>query len=87
MAQVVTPALPGVPAGARLTDSMYSRSQILFGFPNGLRLQAGVSYRWRVEIDGQHRPEWEAVFEVLAPAPSPVFGGPTTPVGPELPHL
>lgn len=78
VAQVVQaqqPSLPGmvVPPGAP------GRVQLVLGFPQGLPLDAGRSYRWDVELDGQTRPQWSAWFHVPAPAPGPVFGGPAGP--------
>jgi hypothetical protein len=78
VAQVVqaqAPSVPGmvVPAGAP------GRVQLVLGFPQGLPLPSGRSYRWAVELDGRTRPEWSTSFHVPSPTPGPVFGGPTGP--------
>lgn len=78
VAQVVQAQSPSVP-GMLVPSSVPGRVQLVLGFPQGLPLEAGHSYRWSVEIDGQTRPEWSAWFHVPAPAPGPVFGGPTGP--------
>jgi hypothetical protein len=78
MAQLLRAQSPSVP-GMIVPASLPGRVQILIGFPQGLPLQVGHTYRWSVEIDGRTRPEWAAVFHVPAPAPGPVFGGPAGP--------
>jgi hypothetical protein len=85
--QIVRPERPQVPAGAHFPSDLYARIQFALAFPTGLQLQSGVTYRWRVEIEGQTRPGWDAVFHVLAPAPGPVFGGPSAPPDPEMPRF
>jgi hypothetical protein len=72
-----TPTVPGMAVPARVP----CRVQMVLGFPQGLPLDAGRTYRWAVEIDGSARPEWSTVFHVPAPAPGPVFGGPIGPAG------
>ena len=61
--------------------------QWVLAFPAGLPLPAGVTYRWKVEVEAQTRPEWAAVFHVLAPASGPIFGGPSAPPDPEMPRF
>lgn len=85
ISQNVRPDMPIVQAGVLRPEGLYSRLQFALAFPTGLQLQAGVSYRWRVEVEGRHKPDWEAPFHVLALAPGPVFGGPSNPPDPSLP--
>lgn len=85
--QMMTCEPPPLPPGVQRPDELGSRHQMVLGFPTGLQLQPGVSYRWRVEIEGQSRPQWSAVFHVLAPTPGPIFGGPAAPNDPQLPSL
>lgn len=68
-----------------LPPDLQVRVQHVMGFPNGIPLEAGHSFTWRLEIDGQHRKGWTCSFHVLGPAPSPVFGGPSSPT--DLPPL
>lgn len=74
--------------GTYLPSSLPCRVQAILAFPNGLPLQLGKSYTWKLEIDGQHRKGWEAGFHVAGPPPPPVVGGPIGPsdIGP-LPAL
>lgn len=67
------------PPGAYIPDDVGSRVQFVMNFPAGLPLQGGVSYTWRVELEGQHRPGWDAKFHVVGPPPPPVIGGPSGP--------
>ena len=85
--QIVRPERPHVPQGAQMPSGLYARIQYVLAFPTGLQLQPGVTYRWRVEIEGQTKPGWDTVFHVLAPAPGPIFGGPSAPPDPEMPSL
>jgi hypothetical protein len=85
--QIVRPEKPQVPQGAQMPSGLYARIQYVLAFPTGLQLPAGVTYRWQVEIEGQTKPGWDSVFHVLAPAPGPVFGGPSAPPDPEMPRL
>jgi len=78
IAQVMRAQPPNVP-GLQLPPSLPGRVQVVLGFPAGLPLEVGHSYRWSVELDGASRPEWSAPFHVPAPAPGPVFGGPSGP--------
>jgi hypothetical protein len=73
LAKADPPHVPGV----YLPPTLWSRVQFVMGFPNGLPLQPGGLYHWRVEIEGQHRPGWSAHFHVAGPPPAPVFGGPS----------
>ncbi|MDQ3480322.1 MAG: hypothetical protein M3423_03165 [Actinomycetota bacterium] len=63
-------------AGVYLPSSLWSRVQLVMGFPNGLPLQPGGIYHWRAEIEGQHRAGWSAHFHVAGPPPPTVVGGP-----------
>lgn len=73
--RVERPSIPNV----YLPPDMFSRSQLVLGFPNGLPVEPGHKYAWRVQIDGQSRPGWKASFQVLGPPPAPIFGGPVGP--------
>jgi hypothetical protein len=70
-----------------LPQEMPSRVQATLAFPNGLPLRAGHFYRWRVEIDGQHRKGWHVDFYVPGPPPGPVFGGAAGPADVNLPKM
>lgn len=78
IAQVMRAQAPNLP-GLQVPASVPGRVQVVLGFPAGLPLQVGHSYRWSVELDGSSRPEWSVTFHVPAPAPGPVFGGPSGP--------
>lgn len=65
--------------GAYLPPDFGGRVQMVAAFPMGLQLQAGVTYNWHFEIEGQHRQDWTVEFHVVGPPPQPVFGGPATP--------
>lgn len=78
VAQVMRAQPPAVP-GMVVPAHVPGRVQVVLGFPQGLPLELGRSYRWAVEVDGRTRPEWSASFHVPAPAPGPVFGGPVGP--------
>jgi hypothetical protein len=84
--QLVTFNPPNV-AGAYLTPDLPCRAQMVLAFQNGLPLTPGHTYTWRLEVDGQARPDWRASFHVVGPAPSPVFGGPTGPTPTDFPSL
>ena len=73
---VLTPQIAGLhlPAG-----SIPSRTQLPVAFQDGLPLQAGHTYLWKVQIDQQGRPSWVARFHVPGTPPNPVFGGPAGP--------
>lgn len=60
-------------------DVVQSRVQMPVAFQDGLPLQPGHAYAWRVQIDGQTRDGWKAQFYVPGPPPPPVFGGPNGP--------
>jgi hypothetical protein len=75
--QQLVKADPPHVAGVYLPPSLWSRVQLVMGFPNGLPLKPGGFYKWRVEVETQHRPGWSAHFHVAGPPPPPVFGGPT----------
>lgn len=76
--QVLRAERPSVP-GLYLPESMFSRVQVTLGFPTGLPLAPSRMYSWRMQIEGQHRPNWRASFYVPGPPPQPVFGGPVGP--------
>jgi len=73
--QQIVPVNPLQVVGAVLPDGTPIRSQVTMGFPTGVPLMVGHRYAWQVEIDGQHRSGWKAVFSVLGLPPGPVFGG------------
>jgi hypothetical protein len=78
------PALPNLP----VPHESPCRAQVVLGFAPGLQLAAGHYYRWRFEINGQHRKGWSTGFGVVGMQPNmPVFGGPTTPAPTDLPTL
>jgi hypothetical protein len=85
--QIVRPEKPQVPPGAQMPPGLYARIQYVLAFPTGLQLPPGVTYRWRVEIEGQTKTGWDTVFHVLAPVPGPLFGGPSAPPDSEMPSL
>jgi hypothetical protein len=64
------PALPG----ASLPADLSGRVQVILNFPNGVPVAPGALYRWRVEIDTNADPQWEASFYVVGPPPAPVIG-------------
>jgi len=61
------------------------RVQLNLALPPGLPLQPGHDYAWHVEVDGQHRKNWQAGFHVLGPPPQPVVGGISRPT--DIPPL
>ena len=85
--QVMSADPPAIP-NLTLPHESPSRAQMVLGFANGLQLTAGHFYRWRFELDGQHRKGWSASFGVVGLTPNmPVFGGPTAPAPTDLPTL
>lgn len=76
---------PMVPAGVVVPDGARARANSVLGFSQGLQLPPGITYSWRVSIDGATRPDWETSFSIAAPLPLPVVGGPTEPVEPNFP--
>ncbi len=62
--------------GVYVPQEMFCRLQLAVAFVNGIPLTPGRFYAWRLEIDGNHQPGWEAHFYVPGPPPPPVFGGP-----------
>lgn len=77
--QQIVPVSPPQVGAASLPEGTPMRSQVMLGFPTGVPLVAGHRYAWQVDIDGQHRPGWKAVFSVLGAPPGPIFGGPAGP--------
>ena len=84
VAQVMRAQPPAVP-GMQVPPHVPGRVQVVLGFPQGLPLEQGHTYRWSVELDGRTRPEWSTAFHVPSPAPGPVFGGPLGPAS--IPNL
>src|SRR5712692_1663566 len=72
IAQIAKAETPNVP-GVLLHGKVWSRVQVILNFANGLPLQPGQAYTWKLEIDGTHNPQWAASFLVAAP-PQPVLG-------------
>jgi hypothetical protein len=60
-------------------ETMFARSQVSLGFPDGLPVQPGKMYGWHAQIDGKSRDHWVARFYVPGPPPPPVVGGPSGP--------
>jgi len=70
LASVQRPAVPNV----ILPEELPYKHQVTVNFGNGLPLQPGRMYHWRLEIDGNTRPEWETSFFVAGPPPAPLIG-------------
>lgn len=85
--QQMVRADPSVLPGVSLPREIGGRIQVVLNFGNGLVLQPSTMYRWSLEIDGQGSKAWQASFYVPGPPPPPVFGGPDTPAGADLPPL
>ena len=68
-------AIPPLP-GYRVPDDMFTRGQMVIGFPTGVPLTPGRAYEWRVQINGERRVGWAAQFLVAELAPPLVWGGP-----------
>ncbi|MGL5826275.1 MAG: hypothetical protein ACRCYU_15900 [Nocardioides sp.] len=85
VSQTVRVELPVLSRGVQVPTDLRARSMSALAFPTGLPLKPGAGYRWRVEIDGQSRPQWYAEFHVLESTPMPRVGGPAQPADPELP--
>ncbi len=82
--RVERPNLPGY----YLPQEMFCRVQAAIAFVNGITLTPGRFYAWSLEIDGHHRPGWEATFYAPGPPPPMVFGGPSGPAAiPNMPPL
>lgn len=73
VAQLVNIEAPAIP-NMILPPGLPSKIQMVLTFPNGLPLGPGRMYKWRLQIDGNTRPEWENPFYVAAPPPAPVIG-------------
>ena len=73
--QVPPLQLPGV----TMPDDAFVANHTIVNFGNGIGLQLGHSYEWRVQIDGQGRHGRALRFHALAPMAPPVFGGPASP--------
>jgi hypothetical protein len=72
IAQLVKAEIPNVP-GVLLHGKVWSRVQVILNFSNGLPLQAGHAYTWKLEIEGVENSQWAASFYVGAP-PETVVG-------------
>jgi hypothetical protein len=53
---------------------MPARVQFVYSFNNGLPLEPGSFYRWRIRIDHQSSEDWTETFAVVRPPPNPVLG-------------
>jgi len=82
VAQVRPPQVPGLYLPP---DAVWCRIQVPVAFQDGLPVQPGHEYLWRVQIDGQTRAGWGARFFVPGPPPPPVFGGPLGPA--DIPNI
>jgi hypothetical protein len=69
--EVSQPQSPGL----HLPDDAYARVQLSMGFPTGLPLEPLKTYAWKLNIDGQSRQSWRAIFSLVGQPPGPVFGG------------
>ncbi|MGI8535108.1 MAG: hypothetical protein ACR2K2_01165 [Mycobacteriales bacterium] len=88
------PALPGL----TLPPDHPIRMQTVLGIDAGVAaVEPGEHYAWKVSIDGQSKPGWDARFSVPGGPPPPVIGGlagpadipdlsPPPPVGPSDPQ-
>src|SRR5260370_41395182 len=72
IAQIAKAEIPNVP-GVLLHGKVWSRVQVILNFGNGLPLQPGQAYTWKLEIAGTANPQRRASFLVAAP-PQPVRG-------------
>jgi hypothetical protein len=72
IAQIVKAEVPNVP-GVLLHGKVWSRVQVVLNFPNGLPLQAGQAYSWKLDIESHHNDQWRASF-MVAGVPQPVLG-------------
>ena len=64
--------LPQLPNNQR--DHIGARAQMVFDFGNGLPLQPGGNYEWRLMVDGDEDHQLSYPFAVVGPQPGPVFG-------------
>lgn len=55
-------------------ESLWCRHQVVANMQNGVPVQAGQAYEWRVAIDTVTRADWAARFYVPAPAGGIVIG-------------
>ena len=83
--QLVTATKPAI-NGVAIPDSVPCRHQIAAQLLEGIPLPPG-RYGWRLEVDGQHRKNWHAYFNVLHPPAQPVVGGPVGGNPTDLPSL
>jgi len=72
IAQLVKAEIPNVP-GVLLHGKVWSRVQVILNFANGLPLQAGQAYSWKLDIEGSDNDQWRANF-MVAGLPQPVIG-------------
>jgi hypothetical protein len=66
---------PALPHGVHVpNDAVRPKTQTLMQFQNGLPLQPGNGYLWRVWVDQDTRPEWTETLYVATASPGAVFG-------------
>lgn len=73
VAQVVAISRPAIP-NVVLPPELPSQVQLLLAFAQGLPLPGGRVYTWRLQLDGNTRPEWSATLYVAGPPPGVVVG-------------
>ncbi len=78
-ANVVQAPVPAIPGVHLPQDQVTTQVQLPLAIVDGLPLQPGHAYSWRVKLDGQSKPGWQVRFYVPGPPPPVVFGGPSGP--------
>lgn len=84
--QIVLAQKPAVP-NVYIPDVVPCRAQLVLAFGNGLQLQPNHTYAWRLEVEGQTKPNWRSVFYIAGPPPGPVVGGPVGNSPTDIPPL
>ncbi|RNL66222.1 hypothetical protein EFK50_00940 [Nocardioides marmoriginsengisoli] len=74
--QQMVSASPNGLTGVYLPPDFGGRVQVVMQFPNGIQLEPGVTYHWKLEIEGQHNKQWVSEFHMAGPPPQPIIGGP-----------
>ncbi|MEV4266391.1 hypothetical protein [Kribbella sp. NPDC049584] len=72
--QSVVAEKPAIPGQYVPEKTLWSRTQAISTFPNGLPLRAGAAYTWSVRIDGDDAHVWKTGFYVVGAPPGPVIG-------------
>jgi hypothetical protein len=65
---------PELPGAYVPNDAVRPKAQIIMQFQNGLPLAPGNTYRWRVKVDHETRPEWTEVLYIPMASAGPVIG-------------